>query len=261
MCALPFGNIQTDMGPYISERLGRLKIEYPKWKCQYYLDTSDYGEKTKTDAAGKPNYYPNGYNFDQIFAAAILRSIDVTQSVEKICNLIKLQSPNYEWLEYMYLEYGNLDPDDEKLIADYISYGYRSTNMGLRNMPESFAQLNPIIDALRPIPNDIVVFRYFGNDLSLGEKIVHGYLSTSLDSNLPGGIARKGKMSMMRIKVPAGAKGFYVPGREKEIIFPHLTKLSILGGAEVTIPDIDRDGYVDWDNQKVIVLFDAQMML
>jgi hypothetical protein len=269
---LPHGDIVNFRGKIaecIINHLDRLNNEYPKWKCNYYLDTFDYGEKTALNSFNKPNYYPNGYSIDKLFVAAILRSINVIQSLEEICNQIKNQCPNYEWLEYMYLEYGNMDPAEQKLIDDYTSYGYISTNNRLRhggyNVP---AKLNPIINRLRPIPNEIMVFRYFGEDLTKSnysssnkEVEVRGYLSTSLDSNLAAGVAKKGSKMMMRIKVPAGARGFYIPGREKEIIFPHMTRLRILGTSEVTIPNIGSDGHTDFTQKKAIEIYDVEMLI
>ena len=147
---------------------------------------------------------------------------------------ILAEIPNLGWQMNNIIWFGNLTQSEQQLVTEYINYGYEIVNSQLRRCPESSKiPINDLIAKSAPIPNDIIVYRYFRTTRSLdipdsGEYVFLGYLSTSISASFVfKGPCISPSFHVMRIHVPKGAKGIYIPSNEYEIIFPHKSKLII----------------------------------
>jgi ankyrin repeat protein len=206
--------------------------------CGYSLTTDSYGTlpyrgtKFLSDKYDK-GYYKNKYDYKDLIIAAIYRNISLDLTLNQICQAIRLQTPDMSWMIEQFIYYALLPNQDRKYIDDYTDYSYLSSNSSLRTETDRYTNtpLNRIIFAANPIPNDVVVFRYFTNPLPKPvdghpiEYLHRGQYSTSIDPIFTSKVCDKAYI--LRLFIPAGTHGFYVPGRESEIILSHPTKMLI----------------------------------
>lgn len=176
----------------------------------------------------------------ELYLNAISRGIPISLTTEEICHAIKEQTPSKEWQTNNLKMMANRDlisEEEVRLISSYGSYSFENMNLRLREGWSSTAPINDTIAKTEPIDKDIVVFRFLWKYKFLptvqGEIFVSkGYLSTSMDPLLADNavcndIYEPGSTdgAIMKIKVPAGKRAIYLPGPEKELLFPHDIKL------------------------------------
>ena len=211
-----------------------------KANCKIWVTTFQYGS-VKNE---KDTFTTGIYELVDLYLQAIRRNIDIDLGEDKICELIKLQTPSLEWQRRVLIEISDKDivsEDDLELILSYKNYGYSRMNRQLRRIPIDKAPINDIISKLSPLPNDIVVFRYVNKHdylpTDIGKIFIsQGYLSTTMDvvmttgiicDNIPNGESIK-KGAIMQINVPKGARAIYLSGDEKELLFSHNTQLKLI---------------------------------
>jgi hypothetical protein len=148
-----------------------------------------------------------------------------------LINIYRVISPSMKWMKnsikYQYF----LAPIEQRLVADYISYGYKDSNDSLRKSKNKNTNLNRVIFDSYPLDKDIVVYRYIKTTGFIEDEFYHtGYISTSIMITRTVEIALKsktGNVSVMEIIIPRGVHCLWIPSHETEIILPHLTKLKL----------------------------------
>jgi hypothetical protein len=211
-----------------------------KANCKIWVESRNYGS-----VEDENDTYTTGiYSLVDLYLQAIRRNIDIDLGEEKICELIKDQTPSLKWQRRILIEISdkNIVTEDElEIMHSYRDTGYIHMNVGLRRNPTGKALINDIISRLSPLPNDIVVFRYVKKYKYLPTDIgkiftSQGYLSTTMDAAMTTGAICDNIINgefikdgaIMQINVPAGARAIYLSGDEKELLFPHNTQLKLI---------------------------------
>jgi hypothetical protein len=211
-----------------------------KANCKIWVSTFRYG-RVQTQ---KDTYTTGIYKLVDLYLQAIRRNIDIDLGEEKICELIKNQTPSLEWQGQILIELSdqNIITEDElNLVRSYGNYSFSSMNNALRRNPMREAPINDIISKLSPLPNDIVVFRYVDKHdylpTYIGKIFVsQGYLSTTMDAAMvTKAVCQDTKNqesikegAIMQINIPAGARAVYLSGDEKELLFSHNIELKLI---------------------------------
>jgi hypothetical protein len=204
--------------------------------CEYKVDTNSFGY-----VMDEEDMFLDGFKTtSDLYLSAIARDIDINMPLSDICNKIKQETPSIEWQKLQMYWQNTLSRDEKDDLYDYISHGYARKNRRLRNNIAGAASINDIIEKSIPLDKDIIVYRYIRNAntilLENGEFTSYGYLSTSFDAvHSVTAVCKTQNMSIMKILVQKGTKCVCIPGRESEILFPHLTKLSIYSKDEADI--------------------------
>ncbi len=168
-----------------------------------------------------------------IYLEAMARNINIaSKSIEDVCSLIREQLPSQEYLKQNLIDRKYLTEEEESLIRDYVNLGYQHMNKRLRRLPDSPAPLNDAIAKFPPLDKDVVIYRYVTTTDFLPEKgkifVNHGYLSTTLSAMFAfEGVCDDEYHILIRILVPKGSKGLFIPGWESELLFPHKSRLLI----------------------------------
>ena len=103
-----------------------------KANCKIWVTTFQYGS-VKNE---KDTFTTGIYELVDLYLQAIRRNIDIDLGEDKICELIKLQTPSLEWQRRVLIEISDKDivsEDDLELILSYKNYGYSRMNRQLRN--------------------------------------------------------------------------------------------------------------------------------
>jgi hypothetical protein len=210
----------------------------------------------------------------ELYLHAIARDIDISLNVKDICEKIKEQIPSKEWQIKNLLTMSNRDLVSEeslKQVSDYGSYSFENMNISLREGWTNESPINDTISKMEPLDKDIIVFRYLRRYKFLptipGSIFdSKGYLSTTMDPLLASNAVCNSIIpfdanygAIMKIKIPAGKKAIYLPGREKELLLPHDIKLLLTGFSKkkYVCPSKDRKTCYIMDNMPV---FEFTMM-
>lgn len=171
-----------------------------------------------------------------IYLDASYRQISGCKDFQDLIRKIKLEKPDEEWIkrnEPKKLRTEN--PQAYKLIREYVSCS--KVNFELRQNPSAEARINDVIRQTEPLQSDIVVYRCLHgqmySSLQIGDTVVvHGYLSTTFTprkqfstGKIPDG---RDIDCVLKIKVPKGTRVLYTGQWKDELIFPHLTQMTLL---------------------------------
>lgn len=211
-------------------------------ECDLWVGTSNYGGLS-LDEPDPYTYNDNIENLSELYLHAINRDIDISLEPEEICQRIKDEMPSKEWQLRNLIDISNrklISEEEFKKITSYSSYSFETMNDSLRKGWTTVAPINDYISRMQSIDKDIVVFRYLirfkflptAPGSILNSK---GYLSTTMDPLLASNAVcneiikfNPKNGAIVKIKVPAGKKAIYLPGREKELLFPHDIQLSLI---------------------------------
>ena len=222
----------------------RCQMVNENFRCNFHLSTSEYGalgyvQEFLGDKYVLP-YDKIGINCYDLILSSVIANIDLGLSIDKICEKLKSQTPSENWQVSQYISYSLLSDEEQKLIDNYKSYSYRQINLDLRDVYDKDTKINNIVRKTTPLTNDIVVYRYIRNILPQPDKdpieYIHtGHLSTSFSPSFMTETLCKSNSHLLRIKVPAGKHGFFIPSSEVEIIFQHPTKLLITSSEKILL--------------------------
>jgi len=221
--------------------------------CEIWKSTTSYGSIFTND-----EIYNYGIEtLSELYLHAISRGIDISLNVQDICQKIKEEIPSKEWQNKNLLDMSDrtlVSEESLKDVTDYGSYSFRHMNNSLRLGWTKRSPINDIIAKMEPLDKEIVVFRFLRNYkfLSTVEGSIFeskGYLSTTMDPLHTGNAvcneiipSNSTQGAIMKIKVPIGKKAIYLPGFEKELLFPHDIKLILtkFSNGKFVCPTKDR---------------------
>lgn len=164
---------------------------------------------------------------------------------------------------------------DLQAVVEYTGEDYAEINKELRKskgkseLKGSTKALSKVIDNAPPLEHEIVVGRGFVSDrlskLKVGDEFVdHGFMSTTLDSDVLGSFAlnnpgvtisgsKANESNVLNIRVPPGTKGLYLNSigvkGEHEFLLQHGTKLRIEG---VSVKPSNLKGYMKDTNIRTV---------
>jgi hypothetical protein len=173
---------------------------------------------------------------DDLYHEVINRNINTSYPLHVICNSIKNEIPSIEWQKQNLLDMSNRDLvslNELKDVSSYSAYEYEWMNEELRFNPNIDASINTTINKMQGLDKDIVVFRHIKTydylRINLGGIFnSYGYLSTTMSGELITKTACTENGAVMRIHVSKGTKCIYIPGYEKELLFPHGIQLQLV---------------------------------
>jgi hypothetical protein len=205
--------------------------------CDIWVSTFSYGS-----IDGNDDMHTEGFDLPELYLHAISRSIDITLDVENICQKIRNEVPSKEWQAKNLMDMSDRSLVSEESLREvtaYGSYSFEHMNNSLRSGWTTKTPINDTISKMLPLDKEIVVFRFLrrykflptAEDSLFDSK---GYLSTTMDPlHTLNAVCNEiipfnpSQGAIMRIKVPAGKRAIYLPGREKELLFPHDIRLKL----------------------------------
>lgn len=225
-------------------------VEYP-----YSISSSNVLETTDAQDLGI-----NYTDLDNLYLAAGIAELDVTQAPNIIYTKLMKMLPSMEWQRNVVTRLPPLLNDETyHLLSNYLSNAFIIINERLRNNPTANALLNNVIESLPAIDRDIVVFRVINKSITkLPDKGIFeslGYLSTSIAYYNYADILDKKphKIQLLKIYVPKGKKAIFIPGHELELIFPHNIELQVLNRTDKTFVSVKKENIT-------VDLYEMQML-